>query len=211
MPKVFASLTNLESLKGGNKEIYAISLSTDGRGGVDREQNIVSAHNEQITRIAPEIIELDALKWMIASVSNIFERVKPGSPALILGDGIILYPELDPKGILGMHVAIMESDSGHREFGKRLKTVLDSTEVKSTVKALSSATMPRAELVGDLMRIVTDAFLTNNKDDVLLTFGYSGRESTNYGIGLDADPTNPVKDFPFQNDLIKGNLRVMLV
>jgi len=211
MSKVFASLTNLESLKGGNKELYVIALSTDGRGGAEREQNIVSAHNEQITRIAPEIIELDAMKWMIASVSNIFERVKPGSPALILGDGIILYPELDPKGIIGMHVAVMESDSGHRELGERLNNVLDSAEVNATVKRLASTVSPKAELVGNLMRTVTEAFLANNKDDVLLTFGYSGRESTNYGIGLDVDPTRPVRDFPFQNELIRGNLRVMLV
>ncbi|NNE65362.1 MAG: hypothetical protein HKN33_02255 [Pyrinomonadaceae bacterium] len=211
MPKVFASITELESLKGGNKELYVITLSTDGRGEDKHESDIVSAHNERITRIAPEIVELDALKWMIASVSNIFERVKPGSPALILGDGIILYPELDPKGLLGMHVAVMESDSGHRELGLRLKKVLESSEVKGVVKQLTGSGAPTAELVGDLMRTVTDAFLAKNKDDVLLTFGYSGRESTNYGIGIDIDPTRPVKDFPFQNDLIKGNLRVMLV
>ncbi len=211
MPKVFASITELESLKGGNKELYVITLSTDSRGSENREQDIVSAHNEQITRIAPEIIKLDAMKWMIASVSNIFERVKPGSPALILGDGIILYPEIDPKGLLGMHVAIMESDSGHRELGKRLQSVFESKGVTDTVKALSKSAVPSAELIGDLMRTVTSAFLENNKDDVLLTFGYSGRESTNYGIGIEMDPSKPVKDFPFRNDLVSGNLRVMII
>ena len=211
MPKVFASITSLESLKGGNKELYVIALSTDGRGADKREQDIISAHNEQLTRIAPEIVELDAMKWMIASVSNIFERVKPGSPALILGDGIILYPELDPKGLLGMHVAIMESDSGHRELGARLNKVLASDDVANAVTSLAGSVTPQAKLVGDLMRTVAESFLENNKDDVLLTFGYSGRRSTNYGIGIDIDPTRPVRDFPFQNDLIKGNLRVMLV
>ena len=188
-----------------------IAMSTDGRGADKSEQDIISAHNERITRVAPEIGRLDAMKWMIASVSNIFERVKPGSPALILGDGIILYPELDPKGLLGMHVAVMESDSGHRELGKRLKSVFESAEVEGAIKELSGVASPRAELIGDLMRTVTEAFLEKNKDDVLLTFGYSGRKSTNYGIGVDADPSQPVKDFPFQNDLIKGNLRVMIV
>ncbi len=110
-----------------------------------------------------------------------------------------------------MHVAVMESDSGHRELGKRLDETLGSDEVKSIIEELAKAGVPHAALIGKLMRTVTDIFFKKNKDDILLTFNYSGRASNNYGIGVTANPDGASKDFPFANHLVKGNFQISLV
>lgn len=113
MPKVTVSIPKLGVHPGGiekNKEIYVIGLAADMRGAENREQAFIAAANETLPNIMPDIATLDAMNWVVASVSNVFERIRHDQPPSLSGSGIILYPNLNPKGMLALHLVIVESD-----------------------------------------------------------------------------------------------------
>ena len=184
--KVFASMPRLKSLKGGNKELYVISIATDLRGVDETFDRTVSANNQPLDRIVPANADNALLKYYLMSVSNVFERIRPGNPVQMIGDGIILYPELDPKGLLGLDIFVVESDSGHRSAGKFLDGLLKDKSVKNGVNELVKAgAKATTGLIGEVANTVVSlipAILRNNRDDLLLNVAYSGRASRNYSL-----------------------------
>ena len=61
-----------------NKEIYVLGLAADlnpeaRRGG----DECVGAQNETLAALVPDRQGLGALKWIVASASNVFHRVRP--------------------------------------------------------------------------------------------------------------------------------------
>lgn len=107
-----------------NKEIYVLALAADlnpeTKSGGDE---CVGAVNETLAAIVPDRQNLGALKWIVASISNVFHWVRPDQPPSLSGGGIVLYPNLDPKGFLALHLSIVESDAGARRAGKALKGI----------------------------------------------------------------------------------------
>jgi hypothetical protein len=184
--KVFASMPRLESLKGGNKELYVISIATDLRDADEDYDRTVSASNQPLDRLVPANADKSLLKFYVMAVSNVYERIKPGQPVRMLGDGIILYPELDPKGLLGLDIFVVESDAGHRSAGKLMEGLLGDEKIKSGVGELisagASATAPLVGTVANLVVSAIPAILKKNKDDLLYTVAYSGRATRNYGL-----------------------------
>lgn len=184
--KVFVSMPRLESLKGGNKELYVVSIATDLRGAEEEFDRTVSANNQPLDRIVPETADKSLLKYYVMAVSNVFEKIKPGHPVAMIGDGIILYPELDPKGLLGLDIFVVESDAGHRSAGKLLEGLLGDKTVKQGVDSLIAAGAKlTAPLVGEVANAVVSvipAILKKNHDDLLFSIAYSGRASRKYSI-----------------------------
>ena len=184
--KVFASMPRLESRKGGKKELYVISLATDMRGADEVFDRTVSANNQPLDRIVPANADKSLLKFYTMTISNVYEGIKPGSPVAMIGDGIILYPELDPKGLLGLDIFIVESDAGHRSAGKLIEGILGDQTIKKGVDSLIAAGANlTAPLVGDVAHSIVKAIpaiLKNNKDDLLFSIAYSGRASRKYGL-----------------------------
>lgn len=184
--KVFASMPRLESLKGGNKELYVISVATDLRGVDEKYDRTVSANNQPLDRLVPANTDKALLKYYIMAISNVYERIRPGQPVQMLGDGIILYPELDPKGLLGIDIFVVESDAGHRSAGKLLEGLLKDKDIKKGVDSLVKAGANLTTgLVGEVAHSIVSSIpviLKNNHDDLLFSIAYSGRASRNYSI-----------------------------
>ncbi|MBK7706238.1 MAG: hypothetical protein IPJ30_10765 [Acidobacteria bacterium] len=140
--RIFASMPRLESLKGGNKELYVISIATDLRGVDEDFDRTVSANNQPIDRLALPNADMSLLKYYVMAISNVYEKIRPGNPVSMIGDGIILYPELDPKGLLGLDIFVVESDAGHRSAGKLIEGLLGDKSIKNGVDSLIAAYTP---------------------------------------------------------------------
>ena len=187
-----------------NKEINVIGLAADlnleARSGGDE---CVGALNETLAAILPDRQGLGVLKWILASASNVFHRVRPDQPPSLSGSGIVLYPNLAPEGFLALHVSIVESDAGARRAGETLKGILGDDEVVSLAEEM---TKPDKVGVASLMRAVTGVLpeiLKGNKDDVLFSHNHSGFEWDDYGLEGDKS-----KDFEVGNDRAYCTLRV---
>ncbi len=155
----------------------------------------------------PDIATLDAMNWVVASVSNVFERIRHDQPPSLSGSGIILYPNLNPKGMLALHLVIVESDQGKRRTGKVLKEILENQEVKGAVGSLGQALTP--PLLGKLMTALVGAVplvLQANGDDALFSHSHSGFDFDDYGL----EPGTRFMDFEVGNDRAFCTLRVRL-
>jgi hypothetical protein len=184
--KVFASMPRLESLKGGNKEIYVFSIASGLRGADDDLDRTASADNQPLDRIVPDGADASLLRYYLTAVSNVFERIRPGSPVAMIGDGIILYPDLDPKGLLGLDIFVIESDAGHRSAGNLIGSLLGDRTIREGVERLIAAgARITAPLVGRVAASVARAIptiLKKNRDDLLFSIAFSGRAARNYGL-----------------------------
>jgi hypothetical protein len=215
MANVVASLPELGVNYGGwekNKEIYVLSVAADLRGLAGKGfPEIAAAHNETLPNVVPAIMGDAAMKWMLISVSNVFQRVQRGQPVSLTGSGILLYPKLDPGGMLALHFLVVESDAGQRNLGKVLGDILADATVKAAVNALAAAASITQPLVAKLMSAVVSqipAILKNNKDDILLTHSHSGFDFDDYGV-ITATPPR-VQDFKVANDRAYCTLRLRL-
>lgn len=211
MPKVMVSMPRLTVTERGwehNKEIYVIALATDLRGADPARKDVpVAAYNETLANVAPEVQEAAVLQYVIVSVSNVFHRVRPEQPLSLSGSGIILYPNLDPKGMLALHLAVVESDTKKRNLGKTLSAILEDDAVASAARALASAvTQPLLAQLLSTMIARVPRVLGRNRDDILFTHNHSGFDFDDYGV----DPGAKQTDFVIGNDMAEGALRVRL-
>ena len=209
MPKVVVSIPELAVTSRGwerEKEIYVLGLSTDLRGADStRKDAPIAAYNETIANVAPAVQEAAALQWVVAAVSNVFPHVRPDQPVSLSGSGILLYPNLDPMGMLAVHFVVVESDAGKRDVGNILDRLLEDPAVKSLVTALAATvTQPLlAELMNTLIALIPKA-LKKNRDDILFAHNHSGFDFDDYGIA----PGSSVQDFRVGNDRVHCVLRV---
>ena len=187
-----------------SKEIYVLGLAAglnpEKRSGGDE---CVGALNETLAAIMPNRQDLGVLKWIVASVSNVFHWVRPDQPPSLSGSGIVLYPNLDPKGFLALHLSIVESDAGARRAGEALEAILGHDAVEDAVKGMTKASEASIAL---LMRTVTGVIpemLKGNKDDVLFSHNHSGFEWDDYGLEGETS-----KSFEVGNDRAYCTLRV---
>ena len=211
MPKVSLSIPKLGVTEKGwekNKEIYVIGLAADLNQESKSDQDCVGACNETLPHITPAASELAVMKWVVVSVSNVFHWIRHDQPPSLSGSGIILYPNLDPKGLLALHLTIVESDQGKRDFGKVLGEILGHEDTENFVTQLSGG-LSKSPIVGALMSTITSiipSVLKNNKDDALLNHNHSGFDYDNYGLL----PGSTWEDIEIKNDRAYGTLRVRI-
>jgi hypothetical protein len=209
MPRIMVSIPALAVTGRGwekNKEVYVLALATDLRGAdPGRNDGPVAAYNETLPNVAPEIRGAAAMEWVVLSVSNVFTRVRPDQPVSLSGSGIILYPNLDPQGMLALHLVVVESDASTRDLGRILSEILDDRAVQTAVSALTAAvTQP---LLAHLMNVLIARIpkvLSKNHDDILFTHNHSGFDFDRYGL----PPGSTQGDFPIGNDMARCTLRV---
>lgn len=94
---------------------------------------VVGASNETLPAIAPAAAGLAQLQWVFVAASNLFERVTESQDVSLSGSGILLYPNLDPNGLLALHFMVIESQEGARDLGKLLTEVFADKAVKGAV------------------------------------------------------------------------------
>lgn len=212
MPKVVLSIPRLGVKRGGlekRKEIYVMSFTADlNPPAQPRLPEIAAANNETLPNIMPDVQGQALFRFLLMAVSNTFQRIQPDQPVSLSGSGILLYPNLDPKGLLANHFVVIEDDEGKRNVGKMLTSLLGNDDVKSLVQQLKSAVTQPA--IGALMSALVSnlpGILKKNKDDFLFAHSHSGFPFDNYGV---EDKKAKVANFDLGNDRVFCTLRVRL-
>lgn len=211
MAKVVISIPKLGvTSKGAEKikEIYVLGLASDNRKtGTGGQENFpIAAYNETLPNIVPEIMNHSFLKYFVCSVSNIFERITPAQPVSLSGSGIVLYPNLDPGGLLALHFVIIESDQKTRNVGNVLNDLFNDDQVAGLLKKLSQTITQ--DLIASVFRVIVGqipVILKKNKDDALFAHSHSGFNFDNYGI---SSPDGNFEDFEVGNDRAYCTLRI---
>jgi hypothetical protein len=217
--KVVLSLPKLGVTGGGiekKKEIYVLSFvsdlappAKDSQGKAKQKlPEIVAAHNETLPNLLPEIASEALMQFVLVSASNTFARIKPTQPVSLSGSGILLYPYLDPNGLLASHFVVVESDANKRNLGKLLGDIFANKAVTGAVDGLIKAGITQANVAALLGALVAEvpAILKKNKDDLLFAHSHSGFDFDNYGCGPGASSA----DFELGNDRANCTLRVLV-
>lgn len=209
-------VTKAGFLGEGKREIYVIAFTcdlwppdTDNNGNPrPKGNNTIAAYNETLPNLEPEIMPESALRFTYVAVSNIFPRVKATQPVSLSGSGILLYPNMDPKGMMHSYIAVIESDKGGRDVGKMLETLFADKEVKGVIDQLIKAGISNVMYAQLLNAIINKLplLLKGNKDDLLLAHQHSGFDFDNYGCGHGIQS----RDFLIKNDRAYFTLRVMV-
>lgn len=189
------------------RQLYILAFASDLNIKENNEADVIGASNKNLSAMIPDLASKDAMKFLLASVSNIFPVSRSFPHASLTGSGIMIYPNLDPKGFFALQFFVIESDDNHRRFGEKLKKVLSNEQVKSAVDKLKDAiTNPLiGSLMGAVAAVVPDLF-SDSGDDLLLSHAHSGFDFDNYGIPDD----QKIANFPFASKLVEGILRVRI-
>lgn len=190
-----------------SRELYIIAFSSDLNIAENKEEDVIGGSNVTLPVLAPDLAKKDAMKYTLAAVSNIFPVSRSKPNANLFGSGIMIYPNLDPKGFFALQLFVIESDDNHRRLGKILSSILDDKEVKKVVDGITGAiTQP---IIAGVMRSIASVVpkvFENSIDDLMATAGFSGFDFDNYGLG-DGVKT---ADFPVQDrkGIIEATIRV---
>ena len=209
MPSVVVCIPELQILGKSverKREIYVIGLATDNRGkDPKRGEAPIAAYNETLANVAPEVQKAAVLQYALISVSNIFPRIRKDQKISLSGSGILIYPNLDPMGMLATHFVVVESDAGTRNLGNMLDGILNDESVKSVVKLLAAGiTQPLlAALMTGLIGQIPSV-LKKNRDDLLFAHNHSGFDFDDYGLR----PGEIQSDYSVGNDRAHCVLRV---
>lgn len=209
MPKLVVSVPKLglSARARDSRQLYVLAFASDLNIRKNSDAQIIGGANKDLSSMLPEDSENDALDFMLASVSNIFPVSRSFPQASLSGSGIMLYPNLDPKGFFALQLFVIEDDSNHRRFGERLEKVLEDDGVKSAVDRLKAGVSN--PLIGNLMGAVSSAvpkFFKGSKDDLLMSHAHSGFDFDNYGL----DEGLKVQDFPLASKNVEGALRIRI-
>ena len=187
------------------RQLYILAFASDLNIKENSEAGIIGGANKDLASMIPPNADKDALKFMLASVSNIFPVTKSFPHASLSGSGIMIYPNLDPGGFFALQMFVIESDDNHKRFGAKLDKILGDEGVKSAADKLKGAiTNP---LIGSLMGAVSSVvpkLFKDSSDDLLMSHAHSGFDFDNYGL----DDGKKLQDFPFFSKHVDGVLRV---
>jgi hypothetical protein len=188
------------------RQLYVLAFASDLNIQENKEAEIIGGANKNLPELAPAIASKDAMNFLLASVSNIFPVTRSFPRASLSGSGIIIYPNLDPKGFFALQFFVIESDDNHRRFAEKLEKVLSNADVKGAVDKLKTAiTNPLiGSLMGAVASVVPEFF--KDGDDLLMAHAHSGFDFDNYGVS----EGQKIEDFPFASKLIEGLLRIRI-
>lgn len=209
MPKLVVSIPKLglPAKAHDARQLYVLSFASDMNIKQNSDVEIVGGANKDFSSMLPANSDKDTLKFMIASVSNIFPVTKSFPQASLSGSGIMIYPNLDPGGFFALQMFVIESDDNHKRFGTKLEKVLADDGVKDVVGKLKGAiTNP---LIGSLMGAVSSVvpkLFKDSSDDLLMAHAHSGFDFDNYGL----PEGEKFHDFPFFSKHAEGLLRVRI-
>jgi len=209
MPKLVVSVPKLGlSPKADDaRQLYILAFASDLNIKKNKSADVTGGANKDLSAMFPPNADKDALKFMLASVSNIFPVTKSFPHASLSGSGIMIYPNLDPGGFFALQMFVIESDDNHKRFGAKLEKVLTDDAVKGAVDKLKTVKALTNPLIGSLMGAVSSVvpkLFQDSSDDLLMSHAHSGFDFDNYGL----DEGLKLQDFPFASKLVEGTLRV---
>jgi len=208
--KAFVCMPELRLKKANlDREIYVVAFASDLRGRSNHRPTADGANNVTLSGFTPEVAA--AMQFFVIAASNIFHHIDKDQPVQLGGDGIVLYPPADPRGMLALHVSVVESDAGARNQGKLLERLFKDKEVSKAIGAIAdltgaAAAIPTGVLSAAMGAITTvlPKILKANKDDVLLDFNFSGRDMTRYQGAAEG------KRHAFENKQVAGAIQVFV-
>ena len=210
MADVVLSIPRLGVKQGGwerNKEVYVLSFSSDENNRGHMVSDVIAAQNETMPQVWPDIGKAALTHFVHIAVSNTFQRIRPDQPVSLSGSGIMLYPNLNPGGMLANHFVVLEDDQGTRNLEELLNGLINDTGVSDVVGQLQKGVC--RPLVGSLFRAlisgVPKVLKELSKDDFLFSHSHSGFEFDDYGL----PPGETVgHDFELENDRVFCTLRL---
>ena len=219
MPTVTLSIPKLGVTDKGwerNKEIYVLGFVIDGQETAQRGSERIAAYNETLPQIRKGLAKTNLGRVAFIAASNVFRRIRADQPVSLSGSGIILYPNLDPKGFLAAHFMVVESDHEKRALGKLLGDLVgpDSAIEKAAGELLPALGGPHISLpLGGVLRSLVEvvpSVLKENDDNPLFEHDHSGFDFDCYGLsrGPNPDESTMVEDFQIGNDRAFATLRV---
>ena len=209
MPKLVVSVPKLGLPASADdaRQLYILAFASDLNIKANNEVEITGGANKDFSAMIPPNADQDPLKFMLASVSNIFPVTRSFPQASLSGSGIMIYPNLDPGGFFALQMFVIESDDNHKRFGAKLDKILGDEGVKNAAAKLKGAiTNP---LIGSLMGAVSSVvpkLFKDSSDDLLMSHAHSGFDFDNYGL----DEGKRLQDFPFFSKHAEGLLRVRI-
>ena len=208
MAEVVLSIPRLGVKKGGrerNKEVYVISFSSDENNRGHMVPDVIAAQNETMPHVWPDVGKAALSQFVHVAVSNAFQRIRPDQPVSLSGSGILMYPNLNPGGMLANHFVVLEDDQGQRDVLGLLNRLISHEKVSGVVEQLQEGVS--RSLVGGLFRALISGLpaVLANKDDFLFSHSHSGFDFDDYGL-----PPGQVvgHDFELENDRVFCTLRV---
>jgi len=214
MPTLVASIPALRLLKDGleqNKELDVLALGVDPRPRAAGAPALpTGGANADVRELAPGVVGALEGTGAFVVASQTFHRVRAEAPLPLVGSGIVLYPNLDPGGMLGLHVFVVESQSGARQVGDSLGALLGGGPVKQALVALRAAAVVTQPLAAGLLTAVAaglPAALKAQRDRVWFTMAYTGFDFDGYAM----PPGESVHDFVQANDKVELTLRLRRV
>lgn len=209
MPKLVVSVPKLRlpAKADDARQLYILSFASDLNIKANSDAEVIGGPNKDFSAMVPPNSDKDALKFLLASVSNIFPVSKSFPHASLGGSGIMIYPNLDPGGFFALQMFVIESDDNHKRFGTKLEKILGDEAVKSTVDKLKGAiTNPLiSSLMGAVSSVVPKLF-KDSSDDLLMSHAHSGFDFDNYGLPDDSK----MHDFRFRSKHAEGVLRIRI-
>ena len=208
--KVFVSMPELRLKKARlDRELYVVAFASDLRGQSNHRPPATGANNVTLGGFTPALEA--AMKFFVVSASNIFHHIDKDQPVQLGGDGIILYPPADPRGMLALHVSVVESDAGARNQGRVLDQLFQDKGVAGALKAIADVTgaagpIPTEVLAG-AMQVITDVLpkiLQANQDDNLFDFDFSGVAMSRYRGSPEGTP------YSFGNKKVEVGIQVFV-
>ena len=190
-----------------DREIYVVSIASDLRGRSADRPRAVGAANQTLRGLAAEVES--AMEFVVAAVSNVFHHVDRRQPVSLSGDGIVLYPPTDPRGLLALHFAVVESDRQARDAGALLRQMFADRAVRSGLGDIARITAAAGSVPPEAITAVMAAAITAlaaalaaNRDDILFSHNHSGLEISSYG----GSPQG--RDYRIGNRAVRTVLRV---
>ena len=208
MAEVVLSIPRLGIKQGGwerNKEVYVLSFSSDENNEGHMVSDVVAAQNETLPHVWPAVGDAAFARFVHVAASNTFQRIRPDQPVSLSGSGILLYPNLNPGGMLSNHFVVLEDDQGQQGLSGLLNRLIGDEEVSGVVERMQEGVS--RSLVGVLFRTLISRLpgVLSNKDDFLFSHSHSGFDFDDYGL----PPGETVgHDFELENDRVFCTLRV---
>ncbi|MDQ7780536.1 MAG: hypothetical protein RDV41_12645 [Planctomycetota bacterium] len=161
--------------------VYVVSLALDltGQGAA------LEASSEIFERVART-----ASMPLIVSATPLFNNVYDNTSLPLLGKGITLYGPKDPKGLLELHVAIMEDDGGYRDLGKIVEEAAKKLDLPAIVEGainVASLSNPAIFIARNTFKLLFHTVVTlleNNHDDIIQDFHFSSLVHQQYLQGV---------------------------
>ena len=141
-------------------------------------------------------------------VTDAYPKTRKDDRREFLGNGMRVYGPENPGGFLVFDILVMESDSDVRAVGDRIRSIMNSKEVKGTILPLMSVNPSMAvamEVLSATSNLIGKILQENKDDQLMRVHGTLMRDV----MGTNALPFNVGQIIPDKNDFANVEFEVL--